>query len=68
MGAAPVKLLIDTHWHFDHTDNNENFRKVGAAILAHANTKKRMSQTHDLLGMHFTPSPAARPADADVRR
>ena len=68
MGAAPVKLLIDTHWHFDHTDNNENFRKAGAAILAHANTKKRMSQTHDVLGMHFTPSPAARPADADVRR
>jgi cyclase len=57
LGAAPVKLLIDTHWHFDHTDNNENFRKAGAAILSHANTKKRMSQTHDLLGMHFTPSP-----------
>ena len=59
MGAAPVKLLIDTHWHFDHTDNNENFRKAGAAILSHANTKKRMLQTHSLLGMHFTPSPAS---------
>ena len=58
LGAAPVKLLIDTHWHFDHTDNNENFRKAGAAILSHANTKKRMSQTHDVLGMRFTPSPA----------
>ncbi len=58
MGAPPVKLLIDTHWHFDHTDNNGNFRKSGAAVLAHVNTKKRMSQTHDLLGMHFTPSPA----------
>jgi glyoxylase-like metal-dependent hydrolase (beta-lactamase superfamily II) len=58
MGAAPVKLLIDTHWHFDHTDNNANFRKAGAAVLAHVNTKKRMSETHDLLGMHFTPSPA----------
>jgi cyclase len=59
MGAPPVKLLIDTHWHFDHTDNNENFRKSGAAVLAHVNTKKRMSETHDLLGMHFTPSPAS---------
>jgi cyclase len=67
LGAAPVKLLIDTHWHFDHTDNNENFRKVGAAILAHANTKKRMSQTHDLLGMHFTPSsPRALPTQTFV--
>jgi cyclase len=59
MSASPVKLLIDTHWHFDHTDNNENFRKAGAAILAHTNTKRRLSETHDLLGMHFPPSPAA---------
>ena len=57
-GAQPVKLLIDSHWHFDHTDNNENLRKAGAAVLAHANTKKRMSQTHDILGMRFAPSPA----------
>ena len=59
LGKPPVKLLIDTHWHFDHTDNNQRFRQAGAAILAQVNTKKRMSQTHDLLGMHFAPSPAA---------
>ena len=59
MGKVPVRLLIDTHWHFDHTDNNEQFRKTGAAILAQVNTKKRMAQTHDLLGLHFAPSPAA---------
>jgi glyoxylase-like metal-dependent hydrolase (beta-lactamase superfamily II) len=59
MGKAPVKLLIDTHWHFDHTDNNEQFRRTGAAILAQVNTKKRMAQTHDVLGLRFAPSPAA---------
>jgi len=59
MGKPPVKLLIDTHWHFDHTDNNAQFRKAGAVVLAQVNTKKRMSETHDVLGMHFTPSPAA---------
>jgi cyclase len=58
LGNQPIKLLIDTHWHFDHTDNNEHFHAAGATILAHANTKKRLSETHDLLGMHFTPSPA----------
>jgi glyoxylase-like metal-dependent hydrolase (beta-lactamase superfamily II) len=57
--GAPVKTLIDTHWHFDHTDNNANFRAAGAAIVAHANTKTRMGESHDLLGMHFDPSPAA---------
>jgi cyclase len=58
MGNAPIKLLIDTHWHFDHTDNNANFRAAGAQILAHENTKRRLSEAHDLLGMHFAPSPA----------
>jgi cyclase len=59
MGASRVRLLINTHWHFDHTDNNENFRKTGVAVLAHVKTKKRMSETHDVLGMHFDPSPAS---------
>ena len=57
LDKAPIKTLIDTHWHFDHTDNNANFRKAGAAIVAHENTKTRMSQPHDLLGMKFAPSP-----------
>jgi len=59
MGNAPIRVLIDTHWHFDHTDNNSNFRAAGAQILAHENTKKRLSEPHDLLGMHFAPSPAS---------
>ena len=57
-GTGPIKVLINTHWHFDHADNNENFRKTGAEILAHENTKKRLSEEHDLLGMHFPPAPA----------
>jgi cyclase len=59
MGPAPIRTLIDTHWHFDHTDNNENFRRAGAAVIAHANTAKRMAESHDLLGMRLLPSPAA---------
>jgi glyoxylase-like metal-dependent hydrolase (beta-lactamase superfamily II) len=57
IGPAKVTSLIDTHWHFDHTDNNASFRKLGAAIVAHENTKKRMSQSHELLGMKFPASP-----------
>ena len=55
---APIAMLIDTHWHFDHADNNANFRKAGAVVLAHENTKTRLTQSHDLLGMHFDPVPA----------
>ncbi len=59
LGSAPLKFVIDTHWHFDHTDNNASLRAAGATILAHDNTKKRMSESHDLpvLGLHFPPSP-----------
>jgi cyclase len=69
LGNAPVKCVIDTHWHFDHTDNNAPFHAAGATVLAHENAKKRMSEPHDLpvlyrgpdgalSGLHFDPSPA----------
>ena len=58
MGGGPIKLLIDTHWHWDHTDNNAHFHDAGVPILAHENTKKRLTETHDFMGMHFSPSPA----------
>ena len=60
IGNAPVKTVIDTHWHFDHTENNGPLHAAGATILAHENTKKRMSEAHDLpvLGVHLEPSPA----------
>jgi cyclase len=68
LGNAPVKCVIDTHWHFDHIDNNAPLRAAGAIVLAHENTKKRMSEPHDLpvlyrgpdgalAGLHFDPSP-----------
>jgi glyoxylase-like metal-dependent hydrolase (beta-lactamase superfamily II) len=57
MGNAPILYAIDTHWHFDHADNNESFRMADATIVAHANTAKRLSETHDLLGMRFNPAP-----------
>src|SRR3984957_19216286 len=68
LGNAPVKCVINTHWHFDHTDNNAPLHAAGAIVLAHENTKKRMSEPHDLpvlyrgsdgalAGLHFDPSP-----------
>ena len=52
-----MRTLIDTHWHFDHADNNANFRKAGASVIAHENTRTRLTQTHELLGMKFSPAP-----------
>lgn len=39
----PVRFVINTHWHFDHTGGNENLGKRGAVILAHDNVRARMS-------------------------
>src|ERR1700675_1317544 len=60
LGNAPLKTVIDTHWHFDHTDNNANLHAAGATVLAHENTKTRMAEPHDsaLLGSHIPASPA----------
>jgi cyclase len=69
LSNAPLRYVINTHWHFDHTDNNAPLHATGAMVLAHENTKKRMSEPHDLpvlyrradgalAGLHFDPSPA----------
>lgn len=64
LGGGAIKTVIDTHWHLDHVDNNAHFRDAGAGVLAHVNTRSRLTQPHDLMGMHFDPAPAgALPTD-----
>ena len=59
LGPEPVKHLINTHWHFDHTDGNEWLHSVGAEITAHENTRKHLSVSTRVDGWNFTfpPSP-----------
>jgi len=42
LSRDPIKHLINTHWHFDHTDGNQWLNEEGAAILAHENTHKHL--------------------------
>jgi cyclase len=57
LGATPVKYLINTHWHYDHTGGNENLGKAGALIMAHDNVRIRMAAGATTAGNTIPPAP-----------
>jgi glyoxylase-like metal-dependent hydrolase (beta-lactamase superfamily II) len=44
LGPDPITHLVNTHWHFDHTDGNAWLSAAGAKIIAQENTRKYLSQ------------------------
>jgi len=40
--------LINTHWHFDHTDGNEGLHAAGYTIFAHQKTRERLSSSQTM--------------------
>jgi cyclase len=57
----PVRFVLNTHWHFDHTGGNENLGQAGSLIVAHDNVRKRMSVEQFIrdLDMKIPASPPA---------
>ena len=54
----PVRFVVNTHWHGDHTGGNENVGRTGAVIVAHENVRRRMAVGQMLRGTQVPPSPA----------
>src|ERR1051326_1109166 len=57
----PVRFIINTHYHGDHTGGNAEFAKQGT-IIAHENVRKRLAEGTSLKQMKSTTPPA--PKDA----
>ncbi|HQW37175.1 MAG TPA: MBL fold metallo-hydrolase [Usitatibacteraceae bacterium] len=43
VSPKPVRFVLNTHWHGDHVGGNEKLGRAGAVIVAHDNTRKRLS-------------------------
>lgn len=59
IGDKPLKYLVNTHWHFDHSEGNEWIHDHGATIIAHRNTKRNLSATITVKDWNYTFSPAS---------
>ena len=54
LSRDPITHLINTHWHFDHTDGNDWLNAEGAAIIAHENTHKHLLAAERVEDWNFT--------------
>ena len=59
--SKPVRFVVNTHWHGDHTGGNEGMGKAGALLVAHDNVRRRMSseQVLEFFQRTVPASPAA---------
>ena len=48
LSDRPIRFLVNTHWHYDHTGGNENLGKRGVLIVAHDNVYERMSRDTEI--------------------
>ena len=61
ISKRPIKYLINTHFHSDHTGGNELFAKGGATVISDINVKNRLAAgtTNGLTGAKVPPAPEA---------
>jgi glyoxylase-like metal-dependent hydrolase (beta-lactamase superfamily II) len=57
----PIRFVINTHWHADHTGGNENLGETGSIIVAHKNVRKRLTTEQFLEFFKKTVSPLDKP-------
>jgi cyclase len=60
ISPLPVRYLVNTHFHGDHTGGNESFARDGVAVVAHDNIRVRLAAgtANALTGVKAAPRPA----------
>jgi len=48
LSPNPLLHLVNTHWHYDHTDGNQWMHFAGAQIIAHVQTRVRLSSKQSI--------------------
>ena len=69
ISSQPIKYIVNTHFHGDHTGGNENFQKDGAVVLAQDNIRVRLAAgtTNGTTGVKVPPvAPGALPKETYV--
>jgi glyoxylase-like metal-dependent hydrolase (beta-lactamase superfamily II) len=66
LSDKPVRYLLNSHWHGDHTGGNRNFGKLNLDIVAHENVRVRLSEEQFHLVFKARSAPAPEAALPDV--
>ncbi len=62
ISADKLSHLINTHWHYDHTDGNSWMHEAGAIIIAQEKCKARLSSTQTIKAFNATFPPVSKGA------
>lgn len=58
VSQKPIRFVVSTHWHFDHTGGNEAMGQAGAVLVAHDNVRTRMKAGQLIKFFNFEVPPA----------
>src|SRR5258707_11497762 len=64
--AAPVRWVVNTHSHFDHTFGNGGFKKAGAIVHAHENAAAGLAVRGPALQQHYRDNPGPDPSYPEI--